>query len=237
MTRAKDLQWMRLVAEATAIVVSILLAFAIDAWWESRSDREAERSAIKRLVVEFEYNIDELGRSKQRHQRALEATEQLLALIRPGQQDLNDSTTVGALLVDCLQNPTFDPRLGTTNSLIASGDLHLLRDEQLQGLLTEWPTLAGNLLEWQIIERNHGEELILPFTYDFVAWPSIEAASGNQGRPSEFESDFNALFSSLRFEGMLNNRRYNVRELLAEIETLEEKTKQLIERLNDQSTW
>jgi hypothetical protein len=31
-------QWKRLVVEATAIVVSILLAFAIDAWWQDRID-------------------------------------------------------------------------------------------------------------------------------------------------------------------------------------------------------
>ena len=120
---------------------------------------EAEQSAIKRLILEFEYNIDELRKGKERHETALAATEQLLTLMKPSQQNLNDLTSVGKILVECFQNPTFDPRLGTTNSLIASGDLHLLRDEQLQGMLTEWPTLAGDLLEWQIIERMHGEEL------------------------------------------------------------------------------
>ena len=235
MSIAKEVPWKRLVAEATAIVVSILLAFAIDAWWESRSDREAEQSAITRLILEFEYNIDELGKGKERHQTALGATEQLLALMKPSQQDPNDLTNAGKLLEECFQNPTFDPRLGTTNSLIASGDLHLLRDEQLQSMLTEWPTLAGDLLEWQIIERMHGEELLLPFTYDYVAWPSVEVALGHGGQPSAFESDFHALFSSLRFEGRLNNRRYNVRELVADIEKLERKTIQLIDRLRDQS--
>ncbi len=231
---AKEASWKRLALEATAIVVSILLAFAIDAWWESRIDREAEQSAIKRLILEFEYNSEEIAKSKDRHQGALAATEQLLALMKPGQQGLGGSTSIGNMLEQCLQNPTIDPRLGTTNSLIASGDLHLLRDEHLQSMLTEWPAMAANLIDWQIIERTHGEELILPFTYDYVAWPSVEAALGYDVQPSAFESDYNALFSALRFEGMLNNRRYNVRDLIVDIEELEQKTVQLIERLNSQ---
>lgn len=38
MTDTQKLPWKRLLAEATAIVLSILLAFAIDAWWEDRMD-------------------------------------------------------------------------------------------------------------------------------------------------------------------------------------------------------
>jgi len=35
--------WKRLAIEAPVIVVSILLAFTIDAWWDERGERAAER--------------------------------------------------------------------------------------------------------------------------------------------------------------------------------------------------
>lgn len=234
MVENKNIQWKRLTAEAVAIVLSILMAFAIDAWWDSRSERAAERSAIDRLIVEFEYNLAELGVSKKRHEGALAATEQLLALTGPERNGPHSDATAGKLLLDCFQNPTLEPRLGTVSSLIASGDLHLLRDTRLQGMLTEWPALAEDLVEWQIIERNHGEELILPFTFDFVAWPSILQASGHGELPSRFESDYDGLFSSMRFEGMLTNRRYNIRHLIVDIEGLEEKSREIVERLKNQ---
>ncbi len=94
--------------------------------------------------------------------------------------------------------------------------------------------MADNLIEWQVIERMHGEEIILPFTYDYVAWPDVDAAMGLLEKSSQFDSDHNALFSLSRFEGMLVNRRYNVAELVVDIEVLEEKTRQLIERLENQ---
>lgn len=36
MTETQSIAWRRLSIEATVIVASILLAFAIDAWWEER---------------------------------------------------------------------------------------------------------------------------------------------------------------------------------------------------------
>ena len=121
----------------------------------------------------------------------------MLALTGLNRQDINDLASVRQLLVDCSQNSTFDPQLGKTNSLIASGDLNLLRDEELQSQLTEWPALPHGMLKWQIIERAHGEEIMLPFTYDYLAWPSFEVELGYAERPSAFEIVFDARFSQL----------------------------------------
>ena len=40
-------------AEGAAIVVSILLAFAIDAWWEERQERTEEQQILLDLADEF----------------------------------------------------------------------------------------------------------------------------------------------------------------------------------------
>jgi hypothetical protein len=45
-------------------------------------------------------------------------------------------------------------------------------------MLTEWPVAAQYLIRWQDVEHMRGEELILPFTYDYVAWPDVESALG-----------------------------------------------------------
>ena len=46
---AQRLPWLRLFAEGIAIVVSILLAFAIQAWWEELGERRAEAELIVNL--------------------------------------------------------------------------------------------------------------------------------------------------------------------------------------------
>jgi len=36
MKKTREIPWQRIVVEATAIVASILIASAIDAWWQDR---------------------------------------------------------------------------------------------------------------------------------------------------------------------------------------------------------
>ena len=42
MTNTNNIQWMRTATEGVAIVVSILLAFWIDTWWEDRKEARLE---------------------------------------------------------------------------------------------------------------------------------------------------------------------------------------------------
>lgn len=246
-----NIQWTRLALEGAAIVVSILLAFAIDAWWDDREDRAAERSAARRLVVEFSENLRQLEGNRKSHSESLAATRQLLDMTGPDQDGATVFADVAPLLISCLTNATFDPRLGTLDSLISSGRLHLIEDEQLQSMLTEWPSAIQNMIEWERIERENTEQLLLPFTYDYVAYPDLmaELALDDIGRtgldnvsvkleynrkPSMFDSDLNALFGSLRFEGMLNNRLVNLQSLVERAAKLEVTTEEIIDRLSTQ---
>jgi hypothetical protein len=42
---------LRVLAEGVVIVGSILLAFGIDAWWEGRQERQAERVYVARIIA------------------------------------------------------------------------------------------------------------------------------------------------------------------------------------------
>ena len=52
------IQWKRIAIEATAIVVSILLAFGIDAWWQAERDEVLAASYVERLVADIEDDLD-----------------------------------------------------------------------------------------------------------------------------------------------------------------------------------
>ena len=53
MSRLRNIEWHRLGIEAAAIVVSILLAFWIDAWWDLRSQGEEARAYLAALETEL----------------------------------------------------------------------------------------------------------------------------------------------------------------------------------------
>ena len=53
MNKVGEIPWPRILAEGAAIVVSILLAVSIEAWWNARQDIEDEQVILAALVDEF----------------------------------------------------------------------------------------------------------------------------------------------------------------------------------------
>ena len=50
MKQSRSIPWPRIFAEGTIIVVSILLAFWIDAWWEGRQAKATEEVVLQTLL-------------------------------------------------------------------------------------------------------------------------------------------------------------------------------------------
>ena len=63
MTDEQRIPWKRLYVEAAAIIASILLAFAIDAWWEDRQERVLEQQYLASLKADFQVDIEELDKA------------------------------------------------------------------------------------------------------------------------------------------------------------------------------
>ena len=227
----KAQNWLAVGIEFVIVVVGVFVGLQAQEWSNARVERSAERDAIERLIVEYRLNLELLDQDNEKSQKTMAATERLLAMISPNPDVVVADKALARTFLDCLTNPKFIPTLGTTNSLVASGDLRLIDDPELQRMLNQWPTTAQVLIEWQEIERHHGEELILGFTFDYLAWPTIINLVDGSNRPSVLESDFTGLFSAMRFEGLLNNRRYNTRVSIGRIEALEADTEELIDRL------
>ena len=53
-TSRTQLPWLRMFAEGVVVVASILMAFAIDAWWAARQTAAVERELLTRLEAGFE---------------------------------------------------------------------------------------------------------------------------------------------------------------------------------------
>jgi hypothetical protein len=95
------ISWPRITTEAAAIVGSILLAFAIDAWWDERQLRAEEQEILRGLKGEFEAIHATLARDKAAHLKRLGYFEALLIAMEDGsaarRPDLMDAAVLGML--------------------------------------------------------------------------------------------------------------------------------------------
>jgi len=137
MTGNEKIPWKRLSVEAAAIVASILLAFAIDAWWnELKSDR-AVGEVLKAVRSEMQFNVEALGISIVRH-------EEIVAAIGTAQ---NYGTSDGLPRKAVINVEVFEPNTGALDTLVATGLIGDIDNIDLRISLGAFARLAQDLNE------------------------------------------------------------------------------------------
>jgi hypothetical protein len=146
MTENQPLPWKRLFAEATAIVLSILLAFAIDAWWDDRSNRRAEQLLLQRLKADFLAIRSSLRMIESEHR---ETSAGCIALMSIAEGSSVPSTPEYDRMVALifLTSRTFNPGSGAVAAFLGGGGTKLVDNQPLADLLLSWPGLVEELQE------------------------------------------------------------------------------------------
>jgi len=173
MSTAQTIQWKRLSAEAIAIVVSILLAFAIDAWWDERSDSIRLAGAIQNIAAEVRDARKEIENAVGRNEYRIDGMKRFLSLEPDELQELPDDSLLSFSDVFYTPSP-FDTSGYALQALLAGGNLEIITDEELRGALIAWAQFPNE------IERDYAEALQLSIAlFERFARHSVYAAIRN----------------------------------------------------------
>jgi len=143
---ARHIPWLRILAEGVAIVVSILLAFGVQAWWEQRQVRDEEQQALIGLEADFLANLLELNRTVSTHTDFMRAVARLEEMSDEDRAALTKDSA--AVFVRAMTTPaTFAVRDGTLDAMLASGKLDIISDPVLRDLLVEWKASLDDVSE------------------------------------------------------------------------------------------
>ncbi|NNF12058.1 MAG: hypothetical protein HKN72_02475 [Gemmatimonadetes bacterium] len=223
MTRGEQISVKRVTVEALAVVLSILLAFAIDAAWDARNDRSSETAALQSLLSELEANRTafEAGIT---YQEQLRVQTKTLFDISRGVEDLpEDDVAMSRLHIRSHRNHYItDYRSGALSALLASGDFGLLRAQDLKIALAAWPTLVEDALENERMVSRWVEERLVPFMVEttpacIFTVPDPELTSADYER---CRAELNEILGSDRLEGLLAHKLWLYRSTLGEFERL-----------------
>lgn len=202
-------------------MVSILLAFWIDAWWGERQVRADEREAIAQLLDDFRTNAERLKTIRSVHEAALDAAYEILARAGMGGEPKSNATTAELVYIS-LRAWTYDPLLGGTNSLIHSGRLNILSDSSLRVALAGWPDIVEDLTGDEWTQNRTTFEQLGPY---LISEDAIYDALGSAGRFQRFDaeprSDLSRLLSDPVYLGMISWRVNNLENLLDEVDIVE----------------
>ena len=158
MTETKTIPWKRLAVEAAAIVVSILLAFGIDAWWDARNDVVEEREILIGLEIEY---VDLRARLDQWARFNRNGTLVLEKYLSDSVAEM-DSESIEWVFIYAFFTNILDQG-GALDALLESGRLEMISDRDLRGMLVKWPDWLEDIHTNDLSFRGYAMHEIMPF--------------------------------------------------------------------------
>jgi hypothetical protein len=144
----------RFTAEGVVIVLSILLAFGVDAWWDSVQESARRSDLIAGLSADFEATQEQLGPAALDGDAIVQRISEFLALRGSSQLPSLDSTQFLAHAL-ALPPPEVALSLGNHDAAVQSGDLGLIDDVEFFSALAEFQR-AHDWVEdtWDLLAYN-----------------------------------------------------------------------------------
>jgi hypothetical protein len=143
----------KLVAEGVMVVVSILIAFSLEAWWDGRGEEQAYAEAMASVRFELESNRARLLQEAASVDRITGAGQSLLDAMRE-RADLpriEVADTLAFLITSW--TPSMEVSLGASDALIASGKLAQVRNPELRLGLAGIRDRFSDIVEDQLVAR------------------------------------------------------------------------------------
>ncbi len=174
MSDAQTTQWTRLFVEAVAIVGSILLAFAIDAWWGDRSENIRLMGGIQNIVDEVKDAREEIENAVTRNMFRIDGMRRFLSMQPDELLALPDDALLSFSGVFYTPSP-FDSSGYALQGLLAGGNLDIIGDDELRSALIAWAQFPKE------IERDYAESLLLSMElFERMADHSVYVAFQNE---------------------------------------------------------
>ena len=212
--------------EVALVVVGVLIAFALNAWWVARGVHDQEQVHLRALVSDFEQNAGRLREVSRREQRASESSLKLLeiAQINP----IPSEETITPLLNLALSSSRFEAVTGAYDALLNSGGLTLIHDTALRASLATFSSEA----DARYSER-FAEELYVSFIREFAG--QLQFANLVLKHTPDGVA-YRKLLRDPKFRDYLAFRYATEGEVAARYAALERECTEILERLRGQLT-
>lgn len=156
----RGLRWFA--AEITIVVAGVLIALALNSWWQKRQDARAEQRLIMALLDEFSANRSRLTAIRAFHEDLKGTGRTLLAIAAAARVDLP-----GDSIDELLANVTWWASYTTLESsvldaAIQDGRLGMIQTDSLRRLLTTWRSEVQSAAAQSSQEYSHYADTWLP---------------------------------------------------------------------------
>lgn len=214
MSTNNSIPWKRISAEGATIVISIILAFSIDAWWDERQERRDEIEILERLQMELSVNIERIDRVTANRTRKLEYAVALFDLIEGAQAQGDETIDVPTMmLMHLADSSTFEADIPVLQGIIRSARLEIIENENILTAIARWESGLRNYTEVALRERQNTDNRFIPSLHERgdTAHVLMRLDSAEALRADSDPNDVTTIRIDDRFKALVAERTENAR--------------------------
>jgi len=163
-----QIPWARIVVEGAVVILSILLAFGIDAAWDARQAHSTEIEYLKALRVEMVFASEELAEDHGRRDLWLVYSDSILAQI--SERTVPDSAVNVWIQQVAMFMTRFFPPSSVLNDLESSGSLAVLTSRELRFALLSYERARERVNFMEDWAREVDEDGLRPYLTQNFRW-------------------------------------------------------------------
>jgi hypothetical protein len=208
---ARPVPWLRILAEGVAIVVSILLAFGIQAWWEAGQQRAEAYTLLAALRVELVDARAEFVQADETLARGMVVIGDLLGVLSSTQPGSIPADSVDRLSLVFGPSRVFQPPQAALNDLTRAGGITLVESHEVRREIAAYEqALARDQADQSALEELFLTQ-IAPYRYEYGVMN--QGAMDLPDRP--FRADPNAFLGNRQYANLVLariQRMYDVQQ-------------------------
>lgn len=219
-------RWKRLartLGEIATVTVGILIAFALDAWWDNRVTAEREQVHLRALASDFDQNVAALRAQVKAEKYVMSSSQDLLKLVRAREPSV--TTLVAGLMSEVFNSSRYEPVMGAYEALVNSGGLMLIRDESLRAALAEFAARVDGQYR-----ESWSDEQYFAFVREFGARFMLSYWETETGTAVD-EHVLEEMLRDPRFQEHLVMRYYSERDMVRRYHALLQQAERVLMQL------
>ena len=218
----------RAFVEFLVIVVSILAAFALDAWWESHGERQRVMERLEALEAELVTTRQLIAEERAQLASARTAVAAVLGHVSPD-APLVSPDSLNTLMDLSFRHGTIEFQGGLPQALQATGEAASIQSDSITSLLSTWPVaLADVRTKSSMLEQNR--EIILEYLHGVYPTLDITHKTGEMTPypTSAFSASVEVVQRDLRVEGLFGNRGMLIEDTDVQLVRLDEQAAEIL---------
>jgi len=162
-TAVQRINWRQAIAEVAMIVAGILIALAVDNWWDAKLERDAEHGYLEALRQDFQTNRESLKSQIEIHENLIIQGDEILKLIQAGLNDESSKELFSKVNNSFYFFRNWIPVTGTYDDIINSGRLLYIENQQLRNELSGFRRTLESIREYEGLQTKTFYENQSPF--------------------------------------------------------------------------